>query len=159
MIDEEKLAQILADPGSLQLHCMVCAEPLPAARARDSKRTTCCPPCYKALKAFRKEMTRRRYCPSCLHPSTPAERADYKQWRTDRGQRKGNREDGRPPKKREEALRVSLTNVLESLKGVEGFQAPAKSGDDSPEDQIARVARLEQAVAEAAKLVAPATGN
>ena len=155
MIDEVKLAEVLADPGSLALHCMICAEPLPAARARDSKRTTCCPECYKALKAFRKEMTRRRYCPSCLHPSSPAERADYKQWRTERGQRKGNREDGRPPKKRQEALAVALTDVLESLKGVEGFEAPLKSGGDSQEERAARVAKVEQAVASAAKLLDP----
>lgn len=153
MIDDEKLKEMLTDPGNVTLHCMICTDPMPPARARDSKRKTCCANCYRALKAFYKEMVKQRYCPSCLHPSTPRQRADFKLWATDRGHRKGGREEGRPAKKREIALEKALAGLLGSLKGVEGFEAPQMSGDDSVEQREARIATVGASIETAAKLL------
>ena len=100
-------------------------------------------------------MTRRRFCPSCLHPSTPAQREDYKHWQTERGFRKGNREDGRPPRKREKLLEGALGEIVAALKDVQGFEVPMKSGEDSEEQRVARVTRLETAIAATSKLLDP----
>jgi hypothetical protein len=154
MIDEERLKALLADPSSIKLHCMICGEPMQAARARDSKRKTCSPECYKALKAFYKLQLWLRRCPSCLHPSSPRQRDEWREIALHLGLRKGRRVEGRPGKKREKALEAALGSVLDSLKGVEGFEAPQMSGEDSSEQRAARIAAVDTSVREAAKLLA-----
>lgn len=100
-------------PVDLKPHCMVCPNELPLNRARNTYMKTCSPECAELLKKWRLHQEWLRYCPSCLHPSTPEQREDFKRWRTARGERIGDKEAGRPAKKREKALATVLGECRE----------------------------------------------
>jgi hypothetical protein len=94
---------------------------MPAHRARNSKYTTCGKDCQIELRKFRRHQLWLKHCPSCLHPSTPEQREDFKRWQTERGTRKGDKAAGRPAKKREKELagmlseaRLFLVNTLQA---------------------------------------------
>ena len=66
------------------LHCTICRAPIEEKRAR-RQTATCGEPCKDRLDAVRKEQRRNTKCPSCLHPSSPEEREEFRLWRATRG--------------------------------------------------------------------------
>lgn len=110
--------------------CMVCGDPLNARRARARKETCEKTECGIALRQFRRAVVESRKCPACYHPSSPAEREDYKQWRKDRGQmqrRRGN-PHGTKPKTAAELLEAALPYLreLRAITELEGVKVDRK---------------------------------
>ena len=64
------------------LYCCVCREPLPIKRRTVGDHAGAC---HKVRVLFRKYKIAQTKCISCLHPTTPEERADFKRWRKSRG--------------------------------------------------------------------------
>lgn len=77
--------------------CIVCRKPVPLHRARGRSKDTCSPECGKVRALYRRYVLSTSKCVSCLHPSSPQEREDFKQWRRDRRQLK---KKGRPKGKK-----------------------------------------------------------
>lgn len=75
-------------------HCVVCRQAVPPKRASSRSKDTCSKECHAVLRAYRKHMIASRYCVSCYHPSTPAERKEFISWRKARGDRRPT--GGRP---------------------------------------------------------------
>lgn len=84
--------QVLVPNGieNLTLYCTVCRDPLPASRRKHGHHAGAC---HRVAVMYRRYVMSLTRCITCLHPSTPEERADFKLWRQDRGRRKGR---GRP---------------------------------------------------------------
>ena len=78
--------------------CVVCRSPVPAARAHSRSRETCSAACALYWRQYHRYVLMQTRCPSCYHPSTPEERADFKRWRKSRGDLRDK--VGRPPKKK-----------------------------------------------------------
>ena len=62
--------------------CTVCREPLPSNRRSIGHHAGAC---HRVTVMHRRYMLSRGKCPSCLHPSTPEQRVDFKTWRRHRG--------------------------------------------------------------------------
>ena|ERR1700733_10407557 len=87
-------------------HCIVCTSPVPASRARGRSKDTCSPACHAVRQLYRRFVVQTSKCIACFHPATPEERADFKEWRKDRGHLR--RKTGKPLK-----LKSDLTAVSE----------------------------------------------
>ena len=94
--------------------CVVCKQPVPKKRATGRSKDTCGPECHKVLRQYRKFVLESSHCPACYHPSTPEQRRDFIAWRKARGDRRHS--VGRPPVRREEALRQALQQTIGLLK-------------------------------------------
>lgn len=71
-------------PALQMLHCMICRRQIPAGR--DQRQTaTCSEKCKDRLDAIRANQREQRKCSHCLKPSTPQERAEFREWRASRG--------------------------------------------------------------------------
>jgi hypothetical protein len=77
--------------------CIVCGSNVPLSRARSRSRDTCSPPCATVKQIYRRWLLQTTKCIACYHPSTPAERDDFRQWRKER---RGARKKGRPKGKK-----------------------------------------------------------
>ena len=66
-------------------HCIVCTKPVPENRARGRSKDTCSPPCHAVRQLYRKFVIQTSKCLACYHPASPAERAEFKEWRKARG--------------------------------------------------------------------------
>ena len=66
------------------LYCTVCRMEIEPSRAR-RQTATCGEKCKDQLDQIRILQRRRSRCPKCLHPSTDAEREEYRRWRASRG--------------------------------------------------------------------------
>lgn len=71
--------------------CVICKNQIPRERA---SKETCSRQCADTWRQHREEILARTRCPHCYHPSTPEERADFRQWRIERGTLRPQR--GRP---------------------------------------------------------------
>ena len=93
----EVLALIPSGIENLVLRCTVCGLPLPSARRTVGDHAGAC---HTVRRLYRRYMTQLTKCLGCSHPSTPAERAEFKQWRLSRGDLKGlgSRHGGRTKK-------------------------------------------------------------
>jgi hypothetical protein len=89
--------------------CVVCTSAVPSNRRSGITRHTCSPPCQKVWTLFRGYLLSTRKCVACLHPATPGERAEYREWRRSRGDLRQKK--GRPTgqKNLDKALAVSGT--------------------------------------------------
>lgn len=74
--------------------CIVCTKAVPANRARGRSKDTCSPACHAVRQLYRKWVLQTSKCLACLHPSTPKEREEFRNWRKDRGDVR--RKKGRP---------------------------------------------------------------
>lgn len=83
--------------------CIVCTAPVPPSRARGRSKDTCSSLCHTVRQMYRKWVVQTSKCLACHHPSTPAERADFNEWRKLRGDLR--RKSGRP------AIEKSLDNA------------------------------------------------
>jgi hypothetical protein len=101
----EVLALIPDGIEKLILRCVVCGLGLPASRRAVGDHAGAC---HKVRVLHRRYMIQLSKCISCLHPSTPAEREDYKAWRKSRGD---IRQTGGRPKK----LPVASSQLPEKL--------------------------------------------
>lgn len=84
----ERLAlveQLRSDISQFTPRCIVCTQPVPRRRATSRSKETCSPECAGVLRAFKKFNILARRCPTCWHPSTPAEREEFKAWRRSTG--------------------------------------------------------------------------
>jgi hypothetical protein len=108
IVTPEKKALTYDELEHLPLVCVICGNPLPEKRAR-ARKDTCSSECQVVRKAFNKHNVLRRHCPNCYHPSTPQERAEFRQWRKDRGDRRSVR--GRPKREGRDIL-ISAMNYL-----------------------------------------------
>jgi len=102
--------------------CEVCTTPIPIRRltGRDALRTrhTCKAACEKVLREADKLRTSLRKCRNCQHPSTPAERDEFRQWRKSRGdlrQGPGNPERWPQSKGARLKLAAGLRKAIELL--------------------------------------------
>ena len=93
--------------------CVVCTKPVPANRARGRSKDTCGPDCHAVLRLYRKFTVQTSKCIACYHPSTEAERLDFKRWRQARG--KLREFTGRPPVKMRQALTEAVAILEEYL--------------------------------------------
>jgi predicted nucleic acid-binding Zn ribbon protein len=104
-------------PASEGLFCTICTDPIPSGR--DQRQTaTCSEKCKNRLDAIRAAQRAARKCSHCLHPSTPEERASWREWRASRGDlkrgaTKGTVDRSGGPTKQE--LAVALRGVLPLL--------------------------------------------
>lgn len=71
-----------ADPDAM--FCQICTQPIPEKRKTRST-SVCSEKCKNKLDGIRQRQRASRKCPLCLHPSTPQERAEYREWRVSRG--------------------------------------------------------------------------
>jgi len=78
----EVLALIPEGIENLVLSCTVCRLPLPSARRTVGDHAGAC---HRVRVLFRRHAIKLARCIACLHPSTPAERAEFKLWRKARG--------------------------------------------------------------------------
>jgi hypothetical protein len=92
-LPEEVLALIPTGIENLVLRCTVCGGPLPASRRSIGDHAGAC---HKVRVLHRRYMIQLSKCISCLHPSTPEQREEFKAWRKSRGD---IREKGGRPKK------------------------------------------------------------
>jgi hypothetical protein len=97
--------------------CIVCTSPVPAKRATSRSKDTCGPECHKVLRAYRKHVLKSTKCPACYHPSTPAERKEFQNWRKARGDRRHS--VGRPKQNHEDRLRKILIRITDFLESAE----------------------------------------
>jgi predicted nucleic acid-binding Zn ribbon protein len=63
--------------------CTICQGAIPEGRSK-RKSAVCSEKCKDKLDAIRERQRADTKCPMCLHPSTPEERADFRQWRVER---------------------------------------------------------------------------
>jgi hypothetical protein len=113
--------------------CTVCTAPIPKRRQHGNPalggRDACSAACGRILKAKRKMDIINSTCPNCRHPSTPAEREEYKLWRKARGdvrERPGNPNNGAATKGR----RVELCQALKRGMGLlQEFGEPAMTSE------------------------------
>jgi hypothetical protein len=91
----EVLALIPEGIENLTLSCTVCRGPLPSSRRTVGDHAGAC---HKVRTLFRRYQIKLKHCIACLHPSTPAEREEFKAWRRARGQLRAT--GGRPAKSR-----------------------------------------------------------
>ena len=82
LLAPEVLALIPDGIENLILRCVICAEPLPASRRSIGDHAGAC---HKVRVLYRRYMIKLSKCISCLHPSTAAQREEFKQWRRARG--------------------------------------------------------------------------
>lgn len=92
-LSEEVLALIPDGIENFVLSCTVCRLPLPSSRRTVGDHAGAC---HKVRVLLRRYQIRLKRCIACLHPSTPAEREDFKAWRRSRGQLRAS--GGRPKK-------------------------------------------------------------
>lgn len=78
--------------------CIVCTNPVPPKRARGRSKDTCCQTCQIVRQLYRKWVLVSSKCVACFHPSTPAERQNFIEWRKERGEIR--RKMGRPTAKK-----------------------------------------------------------
>lgn len=62
----------------VQMHCIVCSKTIPPERRRDA--VTCSKECSKARDKYIQSRMDNEECRYCRRPSTPEERARFKQW-------------------------------------------------------------------------------
>lgn len=74
--------------------CVVCTAEVPKKRRSSRSKSTCSPPCHAVFTLYRKHLLISSKCIACYHPATPAERAEYREWRKARGNLR--RKKGRP---------------------------------------------------------------
>lgn len=67
-----------------EMFCQICTQPIPEKR-RTRATSVCSEKCKDKLDAIRARQRAVRKCTLCLHPSTPEERAEFRQWRYERG--------------------------------------------------------------------------
>lgn len=93
------------------LYCTICTKEIPPDRAR--RRTSVCSEACKDKADYRRmKMMRNQKCPHCLHPSTPEEREDFRQWRIEK---RGRRTKRGNPKPREAKIQTALIHGKEFL--------------------------------------------
>ena len=114
------------DPSTLTLKCVICSAEVPERRARGRSKDTCSPECHAKLRKFRKWVLVSSRCPSCYHPSTPAERKEFLLWRKHRGDRQENR--GRPAITRHERVKLALVRAIELLRAAQNHIVIADAG-------------------------------
>lgn len=149
-----------AIPVDLKPHCMVCPNELPFARALNYDIRTCSPECAAIFKKWRNHQKWRRHCPSCLHPSTPEQREEFRRWRTNRGDRQGDKAEGRPANKKAAALATVLGEAREWVQDIRDTEVNSEndgSGVIQDEEAAGRIRELDSLLAKIAKLLdAPA---
>ena len=140
------------DPDTLL--CTICGNPIPEERAR-LQTATCSEPCKNKLDVIRAHQRASKKCPACLHPSTPEERAEFRAWRVDRGERASIQPDTRDHSmaskyRMRESLKKAATAIrgelqaskaqLEASRPLETKLEPGAEhpGDESKEDRRAR---------------------
>lgn len=100
------------------LYCQACREELePKLCAKGA--VVCGNRCRSELRRYRWHVLKGQKCPHCLHPSTPAEWEEYRQWRASRGPlQQFMRQEGRGNLvwKREKQMRIALRDCLEVLR-------------------------------------------
>ena len=118
----KELRRVRQTPALLaaaMLHCQVCRGVIPRESAK-KQAVVCGVACRNELRRYRWQILKNQKCPHCLHPSSPAEWEEYRQWRQSRGhlrtfmQRPGR---GNLTRKREKALRDVLRAAVGALKG------------------------------------------
>lgn len=79
---------------NLTLYCVVCRQPLPSSRRTIGDHAGAC---HKVRTLLRRHQIAQTKCISCLHPSTPKERDNYRKWRKAIGERneRGGRVKGK----------------------------------------------------------------
>lgn len=161
-LDEAQRAALL--PNGIEgfvPRCVVCGSTVPLKRARGRSKDTCKAECHAVLREYRKFVIYSSRCPTCYHPSTPQERAEFIAWRKARGDRRNGR--GRPPRmNREEALALALHEALGTLREqrFEIFQSHCLLNEDgSPKPETLEgsakeyVAQLESQIGRFEKLI------
>ncbi len=123
------------DIGKFAPRCTRCAGPIPQARATVRTRYTCSPECALVLKAAALLRRASRKCPLCLHPFTPKEREEFREWRRHRGDL-GVNPVGKPPVKRVRLLEAALREAVETM------EASPSMGTAWWEDKISQFKNL-----------------
>lgn len=90
LLDPEILALVPNGIENVVLYCTVCKGELPTNRRAYGHHAGVC---HKVVIMHRRYVISLTKCISCLHPSTPQERADFNSWRKSRGDR--NQRGGR----------------------------------------------------------------
>lgn len=85
-LSPEVLALIPDGIENLVLRCVVCGGALPSSRRAYGDHAGVC---HKVRVLYRRYMLSLTRCLGCSHPSTPAEREDFKLWRIARGDLRG----------------------------------------------------------------------
>lgn len=93
--------------------CVVCRNPLLRERTTHN-RETCSAECTDIWRQYCADLAASRHCPSCWHPSTPEERAEFREWRKARGDLHSR---GRPPSSVGLKLRRTVEAAGEFLTG------------------------------------------
>lgn len=120
---------------NLQLHCIVCTEPVSSKRAIGHYKETCSAKCNGVFKEWKRYVVESRFCPNCLHPNTPEQRLDFHTWRKERGYswKKANQMQIQP--KREEKLEDMLRKAHSFIKGTDVANA-VTSAQGEPESWL-----------------------
>lgn len=151
--------ELLALEESQTLHCTICQEPIPDARAR-RQTSTCSEKCKNRLDAIRAHQRASKRCPYCLHPSTPEEREAFRLWRVERGEvrsaNKYNRDAALPPRQAMvRILRKAILAIAEErdrvkahLEAENPLQANAGAGNGHSGEALDRVDKLTSLIAE-----------
>lgn len=63
-------------------YCTICTKPIAEGRSK-RKSAVCSESCKDKLDVIRARQRADTKCPMCLHPSTPEERAAFRQWRVE----------------------------------------------------------------------------
>lgn len=101
----EVLALVPNGIENLVLRCVVCGDPLPPSRRTIGDHAG---PCHKVRVLYRRYIIQLTKCIACLHPSTPADREHFKQWRKSRGDLR--EKCGKPKKINAEIPQKALDN-------------------------------------------------
>ncbi len=119
-----------------KLLCTICGSQIPEGRDR-RQTATCSEPCKDKLDGIRARQRASRRCTHCLHPSTPAQREDFRLWQAERGMIKNAElipRDHSGPTKR--ALKDAIRGARETLKAT-----LALCTVELPEDAMQRIAK------------------
>lgn len=90
--------------------CVVCKHPVPLQDADRRNRETCSAKCAETWRRYRAYLVSQTHCPSCYHPCTPAERADFREWRLARGTL--HAKSGRPVLTSDQKLRSGVQKAI-----------------------------------------------
>src|SRR4051794_39713887 len=107
-----EIAEHFAAPDPDAMYCQICTKLIDKKRAARAT-SVCSEKCKNKLDGIRARQRANRKCHACLHPSSPAERAEFRQWRFERGDIKSAtlivRDYSLPEK-------TSMANMLKSTK-------------------------------------------
>lgn len=136
----------MKNPDPDAMFCQICRALIPEKR-RTRATSVCSEKCKNKLDGIRQRQRATRKCNLCLHPSTPEERAEFRQWRFERGDLKSAAKvvrDYTLPSKERIANELRAVRTLLQHE-VDAINAQLGKGDlEASEDRSALQAKAEK---------------